>query len=74
MLVLSRKIEEEIVIDGGITVKVIEFRPGRVRLGVTAPAGVRVLRKELLMGGAADSGLRSNSEGSSAESAALPSA
>lgn len=74
MLVLSRKIEEEIVIDGGITVKVIEFRPGRVRLGVTAPAGVRVLRKELLMGGAADSRLRSNSEGSSAESAALPSA
>ena len=74
MLVLSRKVEEEIVIDGGITVKVIETRPGKVRLGVTAPAGVRVLRKELLMGGAADSCLRSNSEGSSAESAALPSA
>lgn len=73
MLVLSRKVEEEIVIDGGITVKIIEFRPGRVRLGVTAPAGVRVLRKELLMGGAAvntDSSsvedLRSNSDGSSA--------
>lgn len=73
MLVLSRKIEEEIVISGGITVKVIEIRPGKVRLGVTAPAGVRVLRKELLMGGAAvntDSSsaedLRSNSDGSSA--------
>ena len=73
MLVLSRKVNEEIVIDGGITLKIIEFRPGRVRLGVTAPAGVRVLRKELLVGGAAvntDSSsaedLRSNSDGSSA--------
>jgi len=73
MLVLSRKVKEEIVIDGGITLKVIECRPGKVRLGVTAPAGVRVLRKELLLGGAAvntDSSsaedLWSNSDGSSA--------
>lgn len=73
MLVLSRKNQQEIVIDGGITVKIIETRPGKVRLGVTAPAGVRVMRKELLMGGAAvntDSSsaedLRGNSEGGSA--------
>lgn len=48
MLVLSRKIEEEIVIDGEIVIKVIEIRGDKVRLGVTAPVSVGVWRKELL--------------------------
>lgn len=54
MLVLSRRSKEKILIGDDIEIQVIETRPGKVRLGVTAPAGVVVLRAELLMGGAAN--------------------
>jgi carbon storage regulator len=56
MLVLSRKLSEEIVIDGGIRVKVLDIQGGRIRLGITAPANVSVLRQEIcLESGAAES-------------------
>jgi carbon storage regulator len=48
MLVLSRRNGEQIVIDGKITVKIIEVQGQRVRLGIEAPAEVRVLREELV--------------------------
>ena len=47
MLVLSRKPGEQIVIEGGITVTVVEVNGNRVRLGITAPPDVCVLRSEL---------------------------
>lgn len=47
MLVLSRKIEEEINIGETITVKVLEIRGDKVRLGITAPIEVPVHRKEI---------------------------
>ena len=47
MLVLSRKIGEAIVIDGGIVVRVLDAGAGRVRLGVEAPDEVFVLREEI---------------------------
>jgi carbon storage regulator len=47
MLVLSRKIGEAIVIDGGITVRVVEVHGGRVRLAIEAPRSVRVDREEV---------------------------
>ena len=48
MLVLSRRQNEEIVFpELGITVKVIRVKGNQVRLGVTAPEAVRVLRSEL---------------------------
>ena len=47
MLVLSRKLGEEIVIDGQIKVTVLKVQGGRVRIGIDAPESVRVLRKEL---------------------------
>ena len=47
MLVLTRKIGEAIVIDGGIAVRVLDAGAGRVRLGVEAPAEVLVLREEI---------------------------
>jgi len=47
MLVLSRRIGEEIVISGGIRVTVVEIKGGKVRLGVTAPAEVTVDRSEV---------------------------
>lgn len=37
MLVLSRKLNEEILIDGGIRVKVLEINGNRIRLGIVAP-------------------------------------
>ena len=50
MLVLTRRIGEEIVISGDIRVSVIEVSGKRVRLGIKAPVSVQVLRKELLAG------------------------
>ena len=48
MLVLSRKTNESIVIDGGIRISVIAVYGSRVRLGIEAPDSVRILRSELL--------------------------
>jgi carbon storage regulator CsrA len=42
MLVLNRKANEKVAIEGGTTVSV-----GRVRLGIDAPDDVRILRGEL---------------------------
>lgn len=47
MLVLTRRIGEVIVIDGGIRVTVVGVQGGRVRLGVIAPPAVRVDRDEV---------------------------
>lgn len=47
MLVLSRKREEGIVIDGDIEIKVLEIEDGRVRLGITAPKSKEIVRMEL---------------------------
>jgi carbon storage regulator len=50
MLVLTRRIGEEIVIADEIRVKVLAVSGQRVRLGITAPSSVPVARMELLMG------------------------
>lgn len=48
MLVLSRKIGEQIVIPGSeVVVTVLSCRGGAVRLGIAAPADVAVYRREL---------------------------
>jgi carbon storage regulator len=47
MLVLSRCLGEEIVIDGGIRITVVDIKGGRVRLGITAPASVCIIRREI---------------------------
>jgi carbon storage regulator len=47
MLVLSRKIGEEIVIAGHIRVKVVAVQGNRVRLGIIAPEEVTVHREEI---------------------------
>ena len=53
MLVLSRRLDESIIIGDHIEIKVIEVR-GRgdsavVRLGISAPGEVKILRKEVLL-------------------------
>ncbi len=49
MLVLSRKFNQSIVIDGGIKITVVEIRGNRIRLGIEAPQEVGVMREELVM-------------------------
>ncbi len=48
MLVLSRKIGERIIINEHIIVEVLQVIGNRVRLGITAPTGVPILREELV--------------------------
>lgn len=48
MLVLSRRLGEQLVIAGDIVVTVIEVRGDSVRLGIDAPQSVRVHRAEVL--------------------------
>lgn len=48
MLVLSRKVGEEIVIGDGIRVKVLSVQGNQVRLGFVAPRSVTIHRQELL--------------------------
>ncbi len=47
MLVLSRKLHEEIRIGDQITIKVLQVKGNRVRIGIDAPEHVRVVRSEL---------------------------
>lgn len=48
MLVLSRKAGEEIVVSNGhITISLLEITRNKVRLGISAPSGTPVHRKEV---------------------------
>jgi carbon storage regulator len=47
MLVLSRNLGEEIVIDGHIRIVVVEVTRNRIRLGICAPRSISVDRKEI---------------------------
>ena len=49
MLILNRRFDQWIVIDGGIVVTILgcDRRTGRVRIGVDAPGGVSVDREEV---------------------------
>lgn len=47
MLVLSRRVGEQIVIGDDIVVTVIDVRNDTVRLGIAAPRSVRVNRAEV---------------------------
>lgn len=47
MLVLTRKLDESIIIDGRIEVVITDIGSNKVRLGVHAPSDVTVHRKEV---------------------------
>lgn len=47
MLVLTRKKDESIIIDGNIEVKIMEIEDGKVRIGIDAPKNIDIFRKEL---------------------------
>ena len=48
MLILTRKTEQGIVIDGHTVVRVLSIDGDRVKLGIDAPRSISVLREELL--------------------------
>ena len=47
MLILSRKVGEEIMIGDGILVRVVKSSGGRVTLAFEAPKSVSILRSEI---------------------------
>jgi len=47
MLVLTRKVNESIRIGDGILVTVVQINPKKVKLGITGPQNVVILRSEL---------------------------
>lgn len=48
MLILTRKTEQAILIDGNIIVRVLGIEGERVKLGIEAPRSIVVLREELV--------------------------
>ena len=48
MLVLTRKIDQGIVISGNIYIRVLGVERDRVKIGISAPLDIVVLRQELL--------------------------
>jgi carbon storage regulator len=47
MLILSRKVNEKIMIGDDISISIIEIRGDQVRIGVDAPKNVKVFRQEV---------------------------
>lgn len=48
MLVLTRKVDQPVLINNNIEVRVLEIRGNRVRLGIVAPPEVSIKRQECL--------------------------
>ncbi len=47
MLVLTRRIDESLVIDDQITITILGIEGERVKIGITAPKEVKIHRKEI---------------------------
>lgn len=47
MLILNRKIDESIIIDDRIEIKILEIVDGKIKIGIEAPKEISVLRKEI---------------------------
>jgi carbon storage regulator len=47
MLILTRKIDESLIIGDDIEIKVIKIEDGKVKLGISAPKNIDIHRKEI---------------------------
>lgn len=54
MLVLRRKVGESIVLAGVISISVLAVEGERVKIGISAPSDVTIIREELLRAPQAD--------------------
>ena len=48
MLIISRKINEGVIINENIELTIIDIQGDKVRIGMDAPSSVKIVRKELL--------------------------
>jgi len=48
MLVLSRRLGQELIIGENIVIRVIQIKRGIVRIGIEAPRSVPVVRREIV--------------------------
>jgi carbon storage regulator len=67
MLILSRRVNEKIVIGEDIVVSVVEVRGDQVKLGIEAPRNVKVFRQEVF-----DAIQEENKKAAAAAGAQLP--
>ena len=49
MLILSRRKDESVIIDGRIEVSVVDIKGDQVKLGIKAPKDVKVFRNEVFL-------------------------
>lgn len=47
MLILNRKINEAIVINENITIRILDIVDGKVKIGIDAPREINILRQEV---------------------------
>lgn len=47
-MILTRRVGEQIIIAGNIVVTVVDVDRGKIRIGITAPTDVVILRSELV--------------------------
>lgn len=47
MLVLTRKLQQQIQIGDHVTITILQVKGGQVRIGIEAPKNVRIVRSEL---------------------------
>lgn len=47
MLVIRRRAGESVLIGEGVEIEILEAGPGKVKLGITAPREILILRKEI---------------------------
>jgi carbon storage regulator len=47
MLVLSRKLSQQVIIGSDVSITIVRIDRNNVRLGISAPPGVSILRQEL---------------------------
>lgn len=48
MLILTRKKDESIIIDGNIEIQIISIEEGKVKIGINAPKNIEVYRSEVV--------------------------
>jgi len=71
MLILTRKVDQGIVISGNILVRVLGVERDRVKIGISAPGEVTVLRQELWTEDSGDRPFeRKNASGGASDSTA----